>query len=84
VGWIVLDGKDPTKILARSDEPILTPELAWEVGTTPPLGLVPRVVFLEGAKALGNNRYLVFYGGADSVVGSAIVEVSMANGMFLQ
>jgi predicted GH43/DUF377 family glycosyl hydrolase len=57
--------------LQRSDVPILTPELAWEVN-----GLVPRVVFLEAAKPLGNDQFLVFYGGADSVLGSAIVSVT--------
>ena len=27
------------------------------------------MVFLEGAKPLGNDEFLVFYGGADSVIG---------------
>jgi len=77
VGWLILDGKDPTKILQRSSEPLLSPELAWEIGTDPYLGCVPRVVFLEAAKSLGNDRFLVFYGGADSVIGTAIVQVSV-------
>lgn len=73
---MILDGKDPSKILERSSVPILSPELGWEIGTEPYLDCVPRVVFLEGAKSLGNNNFLVFYGGADSVIGTAIVKVS--------
>ena len=73
VGWLILDGKDPSKILQRAEVPLLTPELSWEVAATADLGLTPRVVFLEAAKPLGKNRYLVFYGGADTVIGSAIV-----------
>ena len=76
VGYVILDGKDPSKVLQRSEQPILSPDLDWEIGNEPYLCLVPRVVFLEAAKPLGNDRFLVFYGGADSVVGSAIIEVS--------
>jgi predicted GH43/DUF377 family glycosyl hydrolase len=54
----------------------LTPELAWETGTAPSLGFVPRVVFLEAAKPMGDDKFMVFYGGADSVVGTAIVTVT--------
>jgi len=39
--------------------------------------LTPQVVFIEAAKALGNDKFLVFYGAADSVIGSAIVEVKI-------
>jgi len=50
--------------------------LAWEKGDPPFLGLTPNVVFLEGAKALGGDRFLVFYGGADSVIGVGEVTVT--------
>lgn len=29
VGWVILDGNDPTKILARSEEPLMGPSFAW-------------------------------------------------------
>ena len=48
VGWLILDGEDPSTILQRSDEPILSPELPWEIGVSPYLGLTPNVVFVEG------------------------------------
>ena len=56
-------------------QPLLSPELLWEVGKEPYLGLTPNVIFLEAAMSLGNNTFLVFYGGADSVIGSEIVDV---------
>ena len=74
-GWLILDGTNPQIILQRCEDPLLSPELAWEKGESPYLGLVPNVVFIEAAKSLGNNKFLVFYGGADSVVGSAVITV---------
>uniref|UniRef100_A0A6B2L8N7 Glycosyl hydrolase family 32 N-terminal domain-containing protein n=1 Tax=Arcella intermedia TaxID=1963864 RepID=A0A6B2L8N7_9EUKA len=78
VGWVILDKDDPTKILQRSDEPILSPELGWEKGDAPYLGLTPNVVFLEGWIPLPsqNNTFLAFYGGADSVMGAGIITVT--------
>eukprot|EP01103_Thecamoeba_quadrilineata_P010783 TRINITY_DN2421_c0_g1_i2.p1 TRINITY_DN2421_c0_g1~~TRINITY_DN2421_c0_g1_i2.p1 ORF type:complete len:334 (-),score=42.42 TRINITY_DN2421_c0_g1_i2:204-1103(-) len=51
LGYAILDGKDPTKVLARSDNPILSPVLDWETCDTDssPLGLTPNVVFVEGS-----------------------------------
>lgn len=73
---MILNGTDPTRIIQRSENPILSPVLAWEKGDPPFLGLTPNVVFLEGAKALGGDRFLVFYGGADSVIGVGEVTVT--------
>jgi len=78
VGFAILDKDDPTKVLQRSEFPIISPILAWEKGTLPNLHLTPNVVFLEGWIPYGpNNRFLVFYGGADSVVGVGIVDVKI-------
>ena len=41
-------------------------------------------MFLEAAKPLGGDKFLVFYGGADSVLGSAIVQVTLENETFLE
>ena len=46
VGWVILDGKDPTKIVDRSEVPLMGPEFAWEKGESPYLCNVPNVVFL--------------------------------------
>ena len=42
-GWALFDLHDPSKLIARSDDPIFAPGLAWEES-----GQVPNVVFLEG------------------------------------
>eukprot|EP00456_Euglypha_rotunda_P026886 TRINITY_DN21576_c0_g1_i1.p1 TRINITY_DN21576_c0_g1~~TRINITY_DN21576_c0_g1_i1.p1 ORF type:complete len:162 (-),score=19.89 TRINITY_DN21576_c0_g1_i1:8-493(-) len=72
VGYVVLDYNDPTKILTRSDEPIFSPELGWEVE-----GYTPNVVFAEGWYSLGGDQFLMFYGGADQDVGAAVVKVTI-------
>ncbi|KAJ3425647.1 hypothetical protein M0813_27613 [Anaeramoeba flamelloides] len=76
-GFVILDKDDPTKILQRSDTPIMSPKLGWEIGEKPWLGLTPNVVFIEGMKPLGNDKFLIFYGGADSVVGTAEITVKI-------
>lgn len=78
IGWAILDGKDPRKIVARADEPLLTPVFPWE---TCPEGKgyicqEPMVVFTTGMKPLGNDTFYVFYGAADTNVGVATIKVS--------
>jgi predicted GH43/DUF377 family glycosyl hydrolase len=64
-GVVIFDRKDPRKVLARSDDPIFSPEKDWEKA-----GQVPNVVFVEGMVELG-GRYFFYYGGADKYVGVA-------------
>ena len=64
-GWALLDGKDPTRVLARSETPIFAPERPWEIS-----GQVPSVVFVEGLVREG-PRWLFYYGAADTRVGVA-------------
>lgn len=59
------DRKDPRRLLARTDTPIFAPETTWEKA-----GQVPNVVFVEGMVRQG-ARWLLYYGGADKVVGVA-------------
>ena len=61
----IFDRKDPTKLLYRSEQPILAPEKEWEK-----VGQVPNVVFVEGMVDRGNH-YLFYYGAADTYVGVA-------------
>ena len=68
-GWVLFDKSDPTKVLARSDEPVFAPEKDWEK-----VGQVPNVVFVEGMVRDG-NRWLFYYGGADKNVGVATAQV---------
>jgi beta-1,2-mannobiose phosphorylase / 1,2-beta-oligomannan phosphorylase len=69
-GAVLLDLDDPTKILARTKEPILEPKMKFEKR-----GVVPNVVFPDGAVIL-DGKLLVYYGGADKVccVASAPVD----------
>ena len=61
VGAILLDLDDPTKILARTREPLLEPEREFEKH-----GVVPNVVFPAGSVIQGPDL-LIYYGGADRV-----------------
>lgn len=65
VGAMILDLKDPRRILARTPEPILQPERPWERE-----GRIPNVVFPCGNLVL-HGQLLVYYGGADHVCGVA-------------
>jgi predicted GH43/DUF377 family glycosyl hydrolase len=74
------DGNDPTKILARSQIPILSPELDWErcdftSGQWAKRGLTPRVVFAEGWKQTSPDQFILWYQGCDAVTGVAQVIV---------
>jgi beta-1,2-mannobiose phosphorylase / 1,2-beta-oligomannan phosphorylase len=61
IGAMLLDLKDPTRVLARSHSPILEPD-AWYENE----GLKTGVVYPCGA-AIINGRLFVYYGGADMV-----------------
>lgn len=61
----LLDLKNPMKILYRTHDPILEPQMKYEKE-----GIVPNVVFPCGSAIIKNKLY-VYYGGADKVVGVA-------------
>ncbi len=80
LGWAILDGEDPTQVLARAEEPILSPELDWErcdnsSGVWATRGLTPIVVFIEGWKQVAEDSFLVWYQGCDSSMGLAELKV---------
>lgn len=64
-GAMLLDAHEPSRVLARTDKPILTPETADELD-----GTVPNVVFPTAIEAVDGVRY-VFYGMADAKIGVA-------------
>ncbi len=61
IGAMLLDLKDPTKVLYRSKHPILSPDMHYENDGK------PGVVYASGAVLRGDDLY-VYYGGADKVV----------------
>ncbi len=70
VGAVLLDLKNPLKILGRTRHPILEPETAYEK-----TGLIPNVVFPCGNVVLGDKLF-VYYGGADQVIGVATIKIA--------
>ncbi|CAF0792849.1 unnamed protein product [Rotaria sordida] len=80
LGWAILNGDNPTEILARSELPILSPELDWErcdykSGEWSNRGLTPLVIFVEGWKKIAEDKFLVWYQGCDSTMGLAELNV---------
>jgi len=70
LGVLLLDKDDPERILYRSERPILEPTIDYER-----LRNVSNVVFSCGA-VLMDDRLLIYYGGADTVVCVATYEFS--------
>jgi predicted GH43/DUF377 family glycosyl hydrolase len=70
VGAALLALQDPVEVIARSEYPVLTPEMKYERE-----GQVSNVVFPCGAVVM-NGSLFVYYGGADSVVGVATADLN--------
>ncbi len=68
VGAVLLDKNDPVEILARLDEPLFEPEEDYEKS-----GQVNDVVFPCG-NVLIDNKFFLYYGGGDKVVGVATID----------
>ena len=62
VGAMILDIKDPTKILHRSKEPVLEPSECYEND-----GFKAGIVYVSGA-VVKDGKLILYYGGADSYV----------------
>lgn len=76
LGWTILNGENPTEILARSDQPLFSPELDWEKcdnssSDWTDRGLTPSVIFVEGWKQTAEDTFLIWYQGCDSTIGLA-------------
>lgn len=67
LGIALLDMEDPSLVIARTTEPVLEPEESWETS-----GRVAKVVFTCGAIE-SQDKYWVYYGGADMAVGVASI-----------
>lgn len=64
-GAMILSADDPGRVIARTDKPLLAPEIAEERS-----GIVPNVVFPTAIETIA-DRTFVFYGMADSKIGVA-------------
>ncbi|NLP84103.1 glycosidase [Microbacterium sp. CFH 90308] len=67
-GALLLDAADPSRVIARTPEPLLAPETEDERS-----GIVPNVVFPTAIEEV-DGRLFVFYGMADSKIGVALLE----------
>ena len=81
MGFVVLNGSDPTQVLQRSDPyaPLFNyTDYSWQNGSSSTqLCNVPEVVFLTAVAQHGDGRtFTVYFGGADAVVGTAVIEVA--------
>jgi predicted GH43/DUF377 family glycosyl hydrolase len=68
LGAAILCLEGPSKLLYRYPDPILQPEMYYEIR-----GEVPRVVFACGACEV-KDKYYIYYGGADRVVCVATID----------
>eukprot|EP00658_Telonema_sp_P-2_P073583 TRINITY_DN62677_c0_g1_i1.p1 TRINITY_DN62677_c0_g1~~TRINITY_DN62677_c0_g1_i1.p1 ORF type:complete len:308 (+),score=51.27 TRINITY_DN62677_c0_g1_i1:91-1014(+) len=84
VGWLILDGEDPTRILQRSQQHLLVPTFDYE--TLCPgqpnctySGERHNVIFLSSATPMDGyqDRFRLFFGGGDGNVGTAVVQVTL-------
>ena len=71
LGALLLDANDPSRVLARSRDPILPPEAPYERE-----GFYGGVVFTCGLLA-EDDRVRVYYGAADGV--TAVADLSLQN-----
>jgi predicted GH43/DUF377 family glycosyl hydrolase len=72
VGAVLLDGLDPSRVIARSDMPILSPVLEWER-----MGRRADTVFPCGAELLTETDSIrLYYGAADTSIGAADLNMS--------
>jgi predicted GH43/DUF377 family glycosyl hydrolase len=69
LGCALLDRDDPSRVIARTPEPILTAEDADRAG------YVPNVVYTCGVMLLGTNTLLIPYGISDIAVGFATAQL---------
>ena len=65
-GVLLLDATDVTRVVARSEHPLLEPDAEEERE-----GIVPNVVFPTAIELNGHGGGIVFYGMADSRIGAA-------------
>jgi predicted GH43/DUF377 family glycosyl hydrolase len=85
--WVVLDGKNLTKIVAQASHPLFGPNReTWMRGhpssrSSPVVCNTAEVAFVEAAHRIGGGKDLfrLYFGGADAVVGTAVVNVSLTD-----
>ena len=70
LGFVLIDLKNPEKILYRCKKPIFEPVKDYELK-----GRIPNVVF-SCAAVVKEKKLFLYYGGADTVIGVATADIS--------
>ena len=70
LGAVLLDLDEPTKVLARSREPIMSPQAPYEQ-----TGFFSNVVFACGVVPTSDGKLRIYYGAADEV--TAVAEITI-------
>lgn len=78
VGFVLLDLKDPTMVVARETDSIFGPDEEYEK-----VGVVNNVVFPCGM-ILKDDLLYIYYGGADKVTGVATIKLSIVLGALVR
>jgi predicted GH43/DUF377 family glycosyl hydrolase len=78
MGYIIVDEKDPLKILERSKKPIITPELDYETGKSIYSPEVPNIIFGCGLIPVSENEMRFYYSGADKY--PSFADIILMNG----
>eukprot|EP01012_Entosiphon_sulcatum_P026122 TRINITY_DN31519_c0_g1_i1.p1 TRINITY_DN31519_c0_g1~~TRINITY_DN31519_c0_g1_i1.p1 ORF type:complete len:331 (-),score=44.15 TRINITY_DN31519_c0_g1_i1:8-1000(-) len=78
VGWVILDGNNPSIVKQRSTEHIFIPTMAYERGDPPYVAQRKRVIFTCSAVPTGTpNEFRIWFGGGDAHVGIGTVRVTV-------
>ena len=85
MGWAILDGNDPGRVLARApaDTPLIVPTLPWEIGNATNGDQTPNAVFIDGAlraSSSGADTLDAWYGASDTAIGALRITVSSGDG----
>ena len=70
IGAVLLDLKDPSKIIARSKEPLMQPEADYEIK-----GFYNNVIFASGATVDSEGLVTIYYGAADACTAAATITI---------
>lgn len=70
LGAVLLELDDPTTVIGRTAQPIMTPVEDWEIE-----GWIGNVVFPCG-QVVRDGKVLLYYGGADHVIGVATLDLN--------
>ena len=83
-GWAILRvSDDPERpsvtVVDRATEPIIHFDATeWTLGKKPWPCKQPNIAFVEGAEALGGDRFRLYFGAADATEGTAVASVQLS------